>query len=108
MREGYVYTWECLSGRKGGGVPTLDREGVPTLDGGVPTLDEGYLPWTGEVPTLDWGGTYPGWGVPTLNGERIPTLDRGIPTYRRVWTGYAVGGTPLAASHRRTFLSLTL
>ena len=54
----------------GGGVPTLDRwgrwigEGVPTLDReGVPTLDRGrrYLPWMGEGTYLDWGrGNYLG------------------------------------------------
>ena len=50
-REGNVYTWECLSVHMG--VPTLDRGYSPWMGGGgVPSLDaegiypgqEGYLP----------------------------------------------------------------
>ena len=98
--EGTVFTGACLftPGRE---VPILDGDtylgcGVPTLDGGLPTLDQGggiypgwgYLPWIGStylgqgrgLPPLDggyipWNGylpwirsTYPGWGVPTLDG----------------------------------------
>ena len=49
---------------------------LPTLDGGVPTLDEGtylgwgYLPWMRGGGYIPWmggiypglGGTHPGWG----------------------------------------------
>ena len=81
----------------GGGVLTLDRGGVPTLEGRGTYLElEGggtylgcgkeYLLWTvGEgVPTLDRGrGTYLGQGRGTyLGGERVPTLNwrEGVPT----------------------------
>ena len=61
---------------------------------------------TRGVPTLDWGGgvylllplvggTYPGRGA-YPGWVYLP------------WTGYAMGGTPLAASCRRTFLLLTI
>ena len=71
-----------------GGVPTLDRWGVPTLWYPSPVLmwpgGRGYLPWMG-VPTLDWG-TYLGlgylpWGTPSPSwcgqGKGVPTLDGG-------------------------------
>ena len=51
------------------------------------------------------GGTYLGLGgkgTYLRQGEGTPTLDGGrgyLP-----WTGYAAGGTPLAASRRGTFV----
>ena len=88
------------------GVPTLDGERAPALNGGGGTYigwGRGSLPWIGErVTTLDggggtylrwgrgtylrWGrgfppwmgGTYLGWGVPTLDGGKgVPALDGG-------------------------------
>ena len=61
--DGWVPT---LAGGWGGGyLPWLVDQGVPTLEG-VPTLAGGwgYLPWTGDVPTLASGqgvpqGRYP-------------------------------------------------
>ena len=92
-REGYL-PWM-------GGTYLGWGDGVPTLDGGVPTLDEGE-----GVPTLDGGRGYLPWtgeGVPTLDGGRGTYLVQGERGYLP-WTGYAAGGTPLAASRRRIFL----
>ena len=69
-----------------GYLPWMERhlplmEGVPTLDGGNSTYlgwERRCLPWMGEeVPALEWERGY------------LPL------------TGYAMGSTPLAASHRR-------
>ena len=76
----------------------MNRGEVSTLDGGGGTFlgrGQGYLTWMGE-------GYLPWMGVPILDGrEGVPTLDQGG---YLLWTGYVMGGTPLAASHRRTFL----
>ena len=92
----------------GAGVHTLNR-------GYLPLMGRGYLPWIGEgVPTLDRGreyltlmggeGTYfgQGEGLPTFDGGGVP--ERGYLPWMGGTTGYAAGGTSLAASRRRTFL----
>ena len=81
-------------------ISTLDREGVPTLDGGGSTyLGQGrrgtYLGW-GRGPMLDGEGVQMGGSLPWMRrgtylgqgerylpwmGEGIPTLDRGEGTY---------------------------
>ena len=87
----------------GQGISTLDGGYLPWMGGGVPTLAVGYPPWMGGY--LPWtGGTYLGWGGGTYPGGGT-YLGWGTPLPCRTgWTGYAVGSTPLAASHRRTFL----
>ena len=83
-REGNVYTWECLSTGGGGylpwpgggGAPTLQlmggtylglggtclgQEGVPPLEGGVPTSIREYLPgWGYPLARTEWGAPLPG------------------------------------------------
>ena len=88
----------------------MDGEGVPTLDGGDGTSlnggrgtylgwGRGYLHWMGKeyllwMKYLLWmGGNNLEEGVPTLDGGGNLPL-----------TGYGADGTPLEASHRRTFL----
>ena len=66
---------------------TPGEGGVPTFDGGGGGGGSTYLPSKGATPIPGQEGTYPGQGVGYLP-----------------WAGYAVGGTPLAASRRRTFL----
>ena len=68
----------------GGGAPPAFLMGVAPLRTGW-----GYPPqqdWVGVSPLIRTGWRYPPGIVVT-------------------WTGYAAGGTPLAVSHRRTFLS---
>ena len=86
-------------------VPTLNGEGVPTLDGGtylgwgylpwmgVPTLDRGYLPWMGGTPSsLTWKGT-----PVSLNGSAPLSGWMGVPPPMRLDEVPPVrlnGGTP--------------
>ena len=70
-----------LPARSGWGT-SLTRTGVP------PVRSE----WGTPPATLEWGTTLP----PARTGV--------LPRTCYAWTGYAAGGTPLAVSHRRTFL----
>ena len=67
---------------------------VPTVDRGVPTLDGGYLPWIGDtyLGQAGMGGTYLGLGVPTLAGGGV-THDGG-----------PLAGMAYPQGGRRTFL----
>ena len=75
------------SPRKGGGYPS-DWSQVPSQ--GVPESQaEGYSRM----------------GYPPPRQVRMPLARDGVPPVAGyAWTGYAAGGTPLAVSHRRTFL----
>ena len=74
--------WNVCLSTVGEVLPTFDGwGGGPTLNREVPTLDGGYLPWTGGgVPILDRGG-YP---IPGQEGRGVlhpwtcpPTFDGG-------------------------------
>ena len=75
-------------------VPTLEREGVLTLDLGVPTLDGGYLLWMGRV-CLPWMGVPP-WSAwigippPPHPGRQSSTTS----------TCYEASSTPLCVNAR--------
>ena len=118
MREGNIYTWECLSphhcrGRGGtpsqvGGYPISGTPGqTPGLAGGgypIPGLAEGGTPsqvWLGGTPCQVWlrGGTpsQVWWGVPHLrSGRGYPISGWGVPLQPGLDGGYP--GYPLPRS----------
>ena len=100
LREGYPSDWflvpSCGTSVLAGGYPG-PRWGTPLLGTphnqvrmGTPMTRSGWVP----TPLARSGRSSPwlGWGTPPRIGY--------------AWTGYAVGGAPLAVSHRRTLLLL--
>ena len=121
-----------------GGTPSPSHNtstGLMSFLGGTPVPDRGYpsarlggtpswgIPWPGQVsdrvyPKMGYplarDGVPParsGWGTtpPARSGWGTPQPWMGyFPGIEYTWTGYAVDGTPLAVSHRRTLLIGTI
>ena len=126
MRGSNVLTGVCPFTGGGGGEPQswpgphIPRSASHSLSCKV--CDSPVLAGWGGGAGLDWGSPSKDWGAPRLGWGTWPDQDwgtpfpcgigLGTPPPRQDWgtpphppgTGYAADGTPLAVSHRRTFL----